>query len=161
MLYRVGMPTMRSDLIDAYIFRRSHPGRTELLQLRRTGEPMRGTWQPVMGHIEPGETAVACMWREIHEETGLARPDTLGAWALEQVHPFFLAETDELILSPRFAIEVAADWQPTLNEEHDDARWVPIAEAPGRFLWPGQHAAIAELRSMLNSPARVDALRLH
>ena len=121
---------------------------------------MLGTWQPVMGHLEPGETAADGMWREVHEETGLGRADAVNAWALEQVHPYFIAETDEIVLSPRFAVETAPAWEPTLNHEHDDARWIPIEEAADRFLWPGQHAAIAELRSMLESPDRADALRL-
>ena len=34
--------------------------------------PMRGTWQPVMGHIEPGERARDTAVRELHEELGLA-----------------------------------------------------------------------------------------
>lgn len=165
------MPTIRSDLIDAYIFRRSI-GRTtgdrtageptiELLQLRRTDEPMRGTWQPVMGHIEKNETAVSGMWREVAEETGLSRAEAISAWALEQVHPFFMASRDEIMLSPRFAVEVHPEWQPTLNAEHDAHRWTLASEAREHFYWPGQHAAIAELLDMLAAePPRLAALRL-
>jgi ADP-ribose pyrophosphatase YjhB (NUDIX family) len=141
------MPRIRTDVVDAYVFRRA--GAIELLQLRRVEAPLDGTWHPVMGHLETGEPATACMWRELHEETGLTPSGALGAWALEQVHPFFLADRDEIVMSPRFAVEVGAGWAPTLNGEHDAHRWVPIDEAPDRFLWPGQHAAIAELRSML------------
>ena len=151
---------IRADLVDAYLFRRSDGNQPELLQLRRTEPPLDGTWQPVMGHIEAGETAAACMRREVAEETGLEIGDALGAWALEQVHPFFLADRDEIVMSPRFAVEVAPGWTPTLNEEHDAHRWVPINEAGERFLWPGQHAAIAELRAMLDHPARLASIRL-
>ncbi len=155
------MPTIRTNLVDAYLFRRvegnAHP---ELLLLRRAGEPLAGTWQPVMGHIERGETAVDCMWRELAEETDLARADAVGAWALEQVHPFFLAERDEIVMSPRFAVEVPPGWEPILNNEHDAALWVSARDTRQRFLWPGQHAAIAELLDMLRNPRRLDALRL-
>ena len=154
------MTKIRADLVDAYLFRRDANGAVELLQLRRTGEPLGGTWQPVMGHIGQGETAVACMRREVAEETGLTVSDALGAWALEQVHPFFLAARDEIVMSPRFAVEVGAAWEPTLNDEHDAHRWVPIDEANDRFLWPGQHAAIAELCSMLGDPDRPASLQL-
>lgn len=155
------MPTIRSDIVDIYLFRRSgiQPG-TELLQLRRATNPMHGSWHPVMGHIERGETAAACAVREMREETGLTRPQTLGLWALEQVHPFYIAKTDEIVMSPRFAAEVAPGWEPTLNDEHDAARWIPLGEAPQQFLWPGQVASIAELRTMLDRPDRLDALRL-
>jgi len=172
------MPSVRADIIDAYIFRRagSEPSRAredadtasqpgardahssdtpaiELLQLRRARAPLTHTWQPVMGHVEPGETAVRCLWRELAEETGLAPADVLGAWALEQVHPFYLPELDAVMLSPRFAVEVAGDWTPRLNHEHDASRWVPAAEAESRFMWPGQQAAIEELIGLLSSDA--------
>lgn len=152
------MPKIRTDVVDAYVFRRA--AAIELLQLRRVDPPLSGTWQPVMGHTEASETAACCMWREVREETGLQRDETLGAWALEQVHPFFLADRDEIVLSPRFAIEVGGDWEPILNSEHDAHRWVPITETTEHFLWPGQHAAIAELRSLLDVPERCAALRL-
>lgn len=152
------MTKIRTDVIDAYLFRRT--AKIELLQLRRVDPPLSGTWQPVMGHTETGESAVVCMQRETAEETGLAPADALGVWSLEQIHPFFLAERDEIVMSPRFAVEVGPAWEPTLNDEHDAHRWVPIAEATKHFLWPGQHAAIAEIRSMLRTPARADALRL-
>jgi 8-oxo-dGTP pyrophosphatase MutT (NUDIX family) len=113
------MPTLRADLVDAYVFHRA-PG-LELLQLRRARDPLRATWQPVMGHVEPGETAVACLWRELREETGLSPRDALGAWALEQIHPYFVADLDAVVMSPRFAVEVAPGWEPTLNHEHDAA----------------------------------------
>ena len=156
------MPTLRADVIDAYVFRRHASGTAiELLQLRRTDEPMRGTWQPVMGHIEAEESSVTCLWRELGEETGLARADAAGAWALEQVHPFYMASRDEIMLSPRFAVEVAPDWEPTLNAEHDAHRWVPADEAHEHFCWPGQHDAIAELLDMrANAPDRLTSLRL-
>lgn len=156
------MPTIRADIVDAYVFRRQSDdrGRIELLQLRRVGNPMHGTWQPVMGHTEPGERAVDTFWRELREETGLTPDRALGAWALEQVHPFFIWTTDEIVMSPRFAVEVPADWEPTLNEEHDAARWVALEDARDRFLWPGQIEAIDELAAMLTNPDRLDALQL-
>ncbi|MEM7623238.1 MAG: NUDIX domain-containing protein [Planctomycetota bacterium] len=141
-------PALRTDIIDAYVFKRNAAA-VELLQCRRTQPPLAGSWHPVMGHIEPGERATDTLWRELHEELGLARSIACGAWALEQVHPFFLPDKDAVFLSPRFAVEVPPGWQPVLNEEHDASRWVPIAAAESDFVWPGQHASIAELRLIL------------
>lgn len=147
-------PRLRTDILDAYVFRRTpHPtAGAELLQLRRARPTMAGGWHPVMGHIEPGETAARAMWRELAEETGLTQSLSPAAWALEQVHPFFLPDRDEIFLSPRFAVEAPPGWSPTLNHEHDAARWVPMAEAHTHFLWPGQLACVAEVARLILPP---------
>lgn len=136
-------PRLRTDVIDVYVLSRRN-GAIGLLQLRRTEPPLERTWQPIMGHAEPGESAVHTALRELGEETGLtpADPAFLGFWALEQVHPFFLPELDTIFLSPRFVVEAHADWEPTLCGEHDASRWV---RTPEDFLWPGQQAAVREL----------------
>jgi dATP pyrophosphohydrolase len=168
-------PRIRSDIIDAYVFRRvpgaepargGHPSRgspaIEVLQLRRTSAPAAATWQPVMGHIEPGERATDTLFRELREELGLAAsaPDLIDAWALEQVHPFYIAEMDAIFLAPRFAIEVAPHFEPVINEEHDDFRWLPIEAAVREALWPGQRAALRELTRMLGGDPAAELLRL-
>jgi 8-oxo-dGTP pyrophosphatase MutT (NUDIX family) len=180
-------PKIRSDVVDVYIVRTaaengadsafnefattgnpSSPADVELLQLQRSRDPLRGTWQPVMGHIEPGETAVQAALRETQEETGLvvdlaalkrARETgwtlqkaggCLGMWALEQVHPFYIAAIDCIVLSPRFVVLVDRQWLPILNAEHTASRWVSVRSAGTHFTWPGQLASIAELRTILN-----------
>lgn len=138
---------VRSDIIDVYIFRRPPGDSFELLQLLRTDEPLKATWQPIMGHIEPGETALACALRELEEEVGLRQTDAafLGIRALEQVHPYYLPSSDSIVLSPRFALEVARNWSPRLNHEHSAHRWVDGASPETHFMWPGQIAAVKEI----------------
>ena len=148
-------PAIRTDVLDVYIFRRvgAH-AEVELLQLLRASEPLAGTWQPVMGHIESGETATASMWRELGEETGLGAADArlLGAWGLEGVHPFLVARLDTIFMSPRFGLEVDPEWTPRLCAEHSDWRWVPLAEIEEHFMWPGQLASIRELVGRVLAP---------
>lgn len=169
-----GGPRLRSDVIDVYVFQRSphaprplasaHPvsgmdsdaqgtARSDayFLQLLRSGPPLADTWHPVMGHVEAGETAVACAWRELREELGLERSDPRlrGLWALEQVHPFFIAELDAIVLSPRFAAEVEPGWSPKLNDEHSEFRWVAARDVNRLFMWPGQHQACREIAEHL------------
>jgi dATP pyrophosphohydrolase len=177
-------PAIRTDVVDVYIFRRRRArGRidptgevtggddvVELLQLRRaagdtvSGGTLAGTWQCIMGHIEQGETAIDCAWRELAEEVGVGRgnPHLLGIWALEQVHPYFLARSNAIMLSPRFVAEVATEWEPTLNEEHDATRWIRAADAEKLFMWPGQRASIREIRQEILKPGSLSeaALRL-
>ncbi len=142
------MPRIRADIVDVYVFRRrpeEAEAGVEFLQMYREDGGLAKTWQPVIGHIEEGETAVAAAVREMEEETGLKRGEALGMWALEQVHPFYIARTDEVVMSPRFAVEVAADWEPRLNEEHSAHRWVAGHQAERFFMWPGQRGAVREV----------------
>ncbi len=136
--------TVRTDLVDVYIFRIVPTGELQFLQLLRATEPMNATWQPVMGHIEEGETAIETALRELQEEVALiAAAEQLHA--LEQVHPYFLPRLNAVFLSPRFALRVDADWAPVLNEEHTDWRWTASADVESRFMWPGQWASIREI----------------
>lgn len=176
-------PVIRTDIIDVYVFRRAQAtgtgeeeekhggeggggggGGVWFLQLLRSNEPLARTWHPVMGHIEPGESAVACAIREAREELGLdlGSPGALGFWALEQVHPFYLPALDQIVHSPRFCVEVAEGWEPVLNDEHTDFRWVDADEVERVFLWPGQALACREIERYIANvthPAR-DRLRV-
>lgn len=171
----VSGPRIRSDVVDVYVFQRSvrepaglwRPprrggsagmdsdtaeagtggGRAEvyLLQVLRSGPPLADSWHPVMGHVERGERATDALWRELREELGLEAGELIGAWALEQVHPFFIAELDAIVMSPRFAAEVKPGWTPALNEEHSAFRWVAARDAAEAFMWPGQISACREI----------------
>src|SRR6185369_6873680 len=159
---------VRSDVVDVYIFRIAPPSArradphvdagdawpcasatntVEFLQLLRAGAPLDKTWQPVMGHVHAGERSVEGAWRELDEELGLRRgdPALLGMWALEQVHPFYIAAIDSVVMSPRFCCQVRPDWSPTLNDEHTDHRWVRESEVDASFMWPGQKACCREI----------------
>jgi 8-oxo-dGTP pyrophosphatase MutT (NUDIX family) len=163
-------PAIRTDIVDVYVFRqwpdetlsRAEP-HVELLQLFRSKEPLRRTWQPVMGHIEEGESAVMSALRELGEEIGLTArsPAFVGIWALEQVHPFYIPELDAVMMSPRFAVEVQGPWRATLNGEHIAERWVPAHQAGRYFMWPGQRAAVREIIGSLLKPGPIRAEPLH
>jgi 8-oxo-dGTP pyrophosphatase MutT (NUDIX family) len=141
-------PTLRTDIVDVYVFRRSPASGIELLQMRRATGALVGTWHPVMGHVRDGESAVRTAARELTEETGFV-PDEL--WQLEQPNIYYLASHDCIVLGPCFAVEVAADAEPVLNDEHDAHRWVSESRVETDFLWPGQRQAIAQiLRDLLS-----------
>lgn len=142
------MPIFRCDVVDLYVVRRALGAGHEVLQLRRAREPLAGTWQPIMGHIEPGETAVAAMLREAREEVGLD-VRTVECWQLEQTYPFFIAATDTVMISPRFVVRVERAWEARLNGEHDAHRWVAMGDADRHFTWPGQLAALREIERIL------------
>lgn len=149
-------PRVRTDIVDVYIIR-AH----QLLLLRRSRAPMVGQWHPIMGHVEPGERATDTALREMHEEVGL-RPERIDAWyQLEQTFPFFLADRDEVHLSPRFVAIVHASFEPALNSEHDALRWIDLVRAEPALLWPGQRHALREIIGcILPGGPTAEALRL-
>lgn len=160
-----GGAAIRSDIVDVYIFRVAREGDSksaEFLQLLRAGAPLEATWQPVMGHVEKGESAVACARRELEEEVGLraGNPAWLGFWALEQVHPFYLARIDSIVMSPRLAARVDFGWTPTLNSEHSAHRWVLAADVGALFMWPGQKRACAEVLDEILRPGSLSEERM-
>lgn len=170
-----GGASVRADIVEVHVFRRpaaAAPGGSaeiELLQLHRTGGPLAATWQPIMGHVEAGEHAVDAAIREMREEVALATDDAgfVAMWALEQVHPYYLADLDCIVMSPRFAVEAAPGWEPKLDHEHDDKRWIfaPLhggLPAQEFFMWPGQRVAVTEVLEIIarpGAPAR-DRLRI-
>lgn len=154
-----GGPRVRTDVVDVYVFRR-YAENVEFLQLLRAADPLGRTWQPIMGHVESGETAVTTALRELREEVGLdARGpcSCAGLWALEQVHPFYIAAIDSIVMSPRFACEVTPGWTPRLNDEHLEWRWVRDAAA---FMWPGQKRCVEEILADILPPDSASRERL-
>jgi 8-oxo-dGTP pyrophosphatase MutT (NUDIX family) len=162
------MPAIRTDIIDVYVFRRTPAASSaiaanvEFLQLRRSTGALANTWQTIMGHAHPGETAVQTAIRELKEETTFAQPVLLNMWQLEELNTFFLASHDAIVMSPCFAAEVAAGSEPTLNDEHDAVRWVKRDHVERCFVWPGQRQAIAGIcRDILAADAPMrDVLRV-
>jgi len=105
----------------------------------------------VQGHIEKGETAYQTAARELAEETSL-NPE--GFYQVSYVNRFYLAASDQIILSAVFAVRIACDAQVVLSDEHTDFAWVDAEEAMRRYPWPGQRKSlkIAREQFVLNAP---------
>jgi dihydroneopterin triphosphate diphosphatase len=153
------LPSITSRFVDCHIFRLApHGSRTpaaqeasnanaaeEWLVLKRAPHiHLGGTWQMVSGHLEAGEKAYECAARELFEETGL-RP--LHFYQASYVNRFYIAASDEIVLSPVFAAQVPSDAKVRLSDEHTAFEWVPYEEALRRYPWPGQRKAIEVIRA--------------
>jgi 8-oxo-dGTP pyrophosphatase MutT (NUDIX family) len=107
------------------------------------------SWAPSSPASLPPRAAV----RELREETGLcATQTTVELYQLDGVHPFYMASREAIYLCPCFFVVVDAGWSPVLNAEHDDWRWVPLAQAASVTVWPGQRASVTELIEVLGGP---------
>lgn len=154
-----GGASVRADVVECHVARRVE-GAWEFLLVRRAKEPLRGTWQPVLGHCERGEGSVACVVRELREEIGLDVRDASaceGLYALEQVRPFYVWRIDAVVLGPRFVVVVRDGFEPALNGEHDAHRWVSLRDGAREAHWPGQRDALGEIEWLLGEsggPAR-------
>jgi dATP pyrophosphohydrolase len=133
---------VRYDMVCCYVVRPTGAGH-ELLQLRRAaGEFMAGAWGIVRGGIEGNEKAWQGALRELREEAGVSPAEF---YQLDTVDIFYLAADDTLWHCPGFCAVVERDAAITLNEEHDDFRWIDRSRIDRDFLWSGERAQLMEL----------------
>jgi 8-oxo-dGTP pyrophosphatase MutT (NUDIX family) len=92
-------------------------------------------WHTVSGGVEADETYAEAAARELLEETGL---DT-------SVEPLDRTFAYEGIRVESFVAHAPAGWEPTLDWEHDEYRWVTPAAAAELLYWPEPREIVATL----------------
>jgi 8-oxo-dGTP pyrophosphatase MutT (NUDIX family) len=92
-------------------------------------------WHQIAGGVEDGETFAEAAARELREETGLeAEVRTLERpFGYDSIHV------------ECFIVDVPAGWEPRLDWEHDDYRWLPCEEAAELVFWPEPAALLRSL----------------
>ncbi len=128
--------------VDVYVLRGAAVGLEALLLRRSAGVRCPGSWETVHGHIEAGETPVEAARRELREETGLEPERFYNASRIES---FYVHRLDQVALIPVFAALVGAEALVRVSDEHDDHRWLPVAEAARRYAWPRERRAVTDL----------------
>ena len=126
---------MRGEEAAVVVYR---PG-PEFLVLLRSPED-HGYWHLVAGGIEDGETPEVAALRELAEETALQDPARSGSIPLEL--GYRRPEGDTVVVHAFFA-EAPAGWEPTLNEEHVDYRWLDAADASRLLEFPEPRDALS------------------
>jgi 8-oxo-dGTP pyrophosphatase MutT (NUDIX family) len=109
----------------------------EVLLLKRAGADHHGEWGLPAGHVEKGETPEQAARRETQEEAGYEHDGGLS--------PFMHQVNDKV----DFTTYVAHShrFRPSLNDEHDEAKWITPKDAEKLPLHPGVRAALTKLRA--------------
>jgi dATP pyrophosphohydrolase len=147
---------VRHDMVTVFIARPSADGSShEFLQLRRVANDYMGrTWQTVRGVTEAGETAIAAALRELREETGLVPREFYG---LSSIDSFYTARFDTIWHCAVFFALIPRNCVITLNEEHDDHRWVALRDVNTSFMWRRERELIAEIATEILGPSLAKA----
>ena len=102
-------------------------------------------WHAIAGGVEEGEEWEAAAVRELREETGLEveRLGPIGEYTYAREEwestPGLKVEVHA------FLVDVPAGWEPTLDHEHDEYRWLPRDEAAMLLFWPEPAALLRSL----------------
>ena len=140
------MPRIVSDIVDVYVFRRAR-SQVQFLLLRRRPDLVLGDiWQSVHGKIEPGERATEAAIREVRERSGFV-PSQL--YSADYITQFYDHATDQIVLAPSFAAQVAAREKPRLTDEYSDFAWCDLEETVARLPWASQRWAVRHIYDVI------------
>jgi 8-oxo-dGTP diphosphatase len=130
-------------------------GRWWLAAIRPGGKP-KGVWALPKGNVARGDSADATALREVAEETGL-EGDLLGK--LGDVKYFYVRKGGERIFKVvtfflvRYRGGRIGEIQPQHAHEVEEARWLPLDEAPKLLAYKGEREMAAKALAALRDVA--------
>jgi len=104
-----------------------------------------GYWHPIAGGVEQGEEFHAAAVRELREETGLDATELQFLGEFAYIRESWEDDPGLRVHVEAFLVDVASGWEPELNEEHDEYRWLPREEAAELLFWPEPAALLRAL----------------
>ena len=141
------MTRIEVGTVDVYVVRPLSSGWRVLALQRGNDTRCPAAWEPVHGHIDPGEEPEDAALRELREESGLSaeRLYVVG------VNPFYVRRTRTMQLAVVFAAFVAEPAAVTIGHEHQRAEWLSVDDALARFAFPGERASLREVVELLGA----------
>ena len=120
-----------ADVTLCFLLREGSAGQEVLLGLKKTGMGA-GKVVGIGGHVEPGESIVAAICREVAEETSLTiqAMDLVPAGTVEFVFP--AKHTWDMFTTVFLCRQFAGEPQ---ESSEIAPRWYPIAELPHAQMW--------------------------
>ena len=104
-----------------------------------------GYWHTIAGGVEAGEEWRAAAVRELREETGLEAAELQPIGEFAYVRESWESEPGLRVDVRAFLAVVGPEWEPTLNEEHTEYRWLPRDAAAALLFWPEPAALLRSL----------------
>jgi 8-oxo-dGTP pyrophosphatase MutT (NUDIX family) len=141
------MAQIQVGTVDVFVIRPLQSGWKVLALQRGTHTRCPSAWEPVHGHVEPGEEPEDAAVREVREESGLAVERLYNV----RVQPFYLHKIHTVQLAIVFAAFVAEPAEVTLGGEHQRSEWLSVEEALARFAFPGERASLREIVELLSA----------
>jgi uncharacterized protein YbbK (DUF523 family)/8-oxo-dGTP pyrophosphatase MutT (NUDIX family) len=131
----------RRQVVTAFLLRKDNGPR--VLILRRSGRvgTYQGRWAGVSGYLEPGVQPLQQALQEIEEEVGLHASQ---AKLVGQGQPLPVDDSEHLWLIHPFVFEVPPDFEPRLDWEHTEVRWIRPDEFDSYETVPGLRDAFME-----------------
>ena len=116
----------------------------EFLIAHRTPESG-GYWHTIAGGVEPGEAFHAAAQRELWEETGLEATELQPLGEFAYTRESWESQPGLRVHVEAFLVDVEPGWEPVLNQEHDEYRWLPREQAIELLHWPEPAAFLRSL----------------
>jgi 8-oxo-dGTP pyrophosphatase MutT (NUDIX family) len=140
------MTKIEVGTVDVFVIHESPAGWRVLALQRALDTRCPTAWEPVHGHIEPGEEPQDAAIREVREETGLQ----VERLYVVRVQPFYLRKRQAVEMAIVFAAFVR-DARIATSLEHQQHAWLTVDEALTRFAFPGERASLREIVELLST----------
>jgi 8-oxo-dGTP pyrophosphatase MutT (NUDIX family) len=104
-----------------------------------------GYWHTIAGTVEPGEAFHVAALRELREETGLETGELQPLGEFAYIRESWEERPGLRVHVEAYLVDVEPGWEPELNDEHVEYRWLKREEAAELLFWP---EPVALLRSL-------------